>query len=101
MAVLPCSAIGSPPPVITWYRDGAPVLAGSRINISDSGTLQINGELCTYSLMLAQNILVPHKMGLSPKFKPTIFINEPFRRKLICPTSESQTIFMFQECLCI
>ncbi|KDR13839.1 Roundabout-like protein 2 [Zootermopsis nevadensis] len=42
MAVLPCSAIGSPAPVITWYRDGAPVLAGSRINISDSGTLQIN-----------------------------------------------------------
>jgi hypothetical protein len=49
MAVLPCSAIGSPLPVITWYRDGAPVLPGSRINISDSGTLQINGELLTYS----------------------------------------------------
>lgn len=45
MAVLPCSAIGNPLPVITWYRDGVPVLASSRINISDSGTLQINGEL--------------------------------------------------------
>ncbi|XP_049771254.1 protein sax-3-like [Schistocerca cancellata] len=42
VALLPCRAAGSPPPVITWYRDGAPVLPGPRVNVSASGTLQIN-----------------------------------------------------------
>ncbi|GLH09012.1 Neuroglian [Gryllus bimaculatus] len=42
MAVLPCRATGVPTPVITWYKDGAAVLASPRVNVSDSGLLQIN-----------------------------------------------------------
>ncbi|XP_075217906.1 roundabout homolog 1-like [Lycorma delicatula] len=45
VGLLTCQASGNPTPVISWYRDGAPVLipsSASRINLSDSGTLQIN-----------------------------------------------------------
>lgn len=42
MATLPCRAIGTPTPVITWYKDGAAVQPGPRVNVSDTGLLQIN-----------------------------------------------------------
>lgn len=43
VAALTCNASGQPQPVITWYKDGLAVLPQSRINISEAGTLQING----------------------------------------------------------
>ncbi|XP_039293123.1 roundabout homolog 2 isoform X2 [Nilaparvata lugens] len=45
-ATLTCQTTGSPPPVISWYKDGAAVIVTSqtpRINISESGTLEISG----------------------------------------------------------
>ncbi|XP_053694709.1 roundabout homolog 2-like [Sabethes cyaneus] len=42
VAILPCRATGVPTPVISWYRDGIPILTTARINISDSGTLTIS-----------------------------------------------------------
>lgn len=44
VAVLPCRASGTPTPVISWYRDGIPVLqTPPRIEISaESGTLTLN-----------------------------------------------------------
>lgn len=41
MAVFSCEANGNPDPVISWYKDSVPVLAANRIEVSDSGTLQI------------------------------------------------------------
>lgn len=41
VAVLHCKAIGTPIPVISWYRDGSPVITSTKINISESGTLEI------------------------------------------------------------
>ncbi|RZF42615.1 hypothetical protein LSTR_LSTR001410 [Laodelphax striatellus] len=44
-ATLVCQTTGSPPPVISWYKDGAAVVVTShtpRINISESGTLEIS-----------------------------------------------------------
>uniref|UniRef100_A0A182N8T3 Roundabout n=1 Tax=Anopheles dirus TaxID=7168 RepID=A0A182N8T3_9DIPT len=42
VAILPCRAAGVPPPVISWYKDGIPVLASEKINITNSGTLAIS-----------------------------------------------------------
>ncbi|XP_065081068.1 roundabout homolog 2-like [Ochlerotatus camptorhynchus] len=42
VAILPCKASGTPTPVMSWYRDGIPVLTSARINITDSGTLTIS-----------------------------------------------------------
>lgn len=45
MCSLPCKSIGTPVPVISWYKDGLPIVPNDRINISDeSGTLTI-GDL--------------------------------------------------------
>ncbi|XP_053666292.1 roundabout homolog 1 [Anopheles marshallii] len=41
VAILPCRASGVPAPVISWYKDGIPVLASEKINITESGTLAI------------------------------------------------------------
>ncbi|XP_053673919.1 roundabout homolog 2-like, partial [Anopheles nili] len=41
VAILPCRATGIPNPVISWYKDGIPVLASEKNNISDTGTLTI------------------------------------------------------------
>lgn len=41
VAALPCKSIGSPTPVISWYRDGIPVILSDRITVSEDGTLTI------------------------------------------------------------
>lgn len=38
---LNCVASGTPTPVISWYKDGIPVISSKRINISNSGSLTI------------------------------------------------------------
>lgn len=42
MARLECIAMGVPTPVISWYRDGIPLLASDRINLTESGQLTIS-----------------------------------------------------------
>lgn len=41
VALLNCRAIGIPTPIISWYRDGIPVIQSNRVNISASGSLSI------------------------------------------------------------
>lgn len=41
VAVLNCHATGVPQPVISWYRDGIPVVATARINMTEAGELTI------------------------------------------------------------
>lgn len=41
VAALPCKSIGTPTPIISWYRDGIPVILSDRITLSDDGTLTI------------------------------------------------------------
>ncbi|KAK6638440.1 hypothetical protein RUM44_008869 [Polyplax serrata] len=42
IGALPCKATGNPTPVISWYRDGVPLVSGlDRINISETGNLVI------------------------------------------------------------
>lgn len=42
MAVLVCKASGNPHPVISWYRDGSPVILSQKVNLTDTGTLSIS-----------------------------------------------------------
>ncbi|BES96070.1 Roundabout, axon guidance receptor, homolog [Nesidiocoris tenuis] len=42
VAAMNCRGSGVPTPVILWYKDGAPLLGSPRINISETGSLQIN-----------------------------------------------------------
>ncbi|KAL7043559.1 hypothetical protein ACKWTF_001570 [Chironomus riparius] len=41
VASLPCRAIGTPKPVISWYKDGIPVAQSDKITIEDNGLLTI------------------------------------------------------------
>lgn len=41
VAVLNCQAAGVPTPVISWYRDGIPVVQTPKINMTDAGELTI------------------------------------------------------------
>lgn len=42
VARLECVAMGYPTPIISWYRDGIPLLASNRINLTESGLLTIS-----------------------------------------------------------
>lgn len=42
VARLECVAMGVPTPIISWYRDGIPLLASNRINLTESGVLTIS-----------------------------------------------------------
>lgn len=42
VAHLECAATGTPTPIISWYRDGIPVIPSNRINITESGSLTIH-----------------------------------------------------------
>lgn len=41
VATLPCRAIGSPKPIISWYKDGIPVAQSDKITIEENGLLTI------------------------------------------------------------
>lgn len=44
IALLPCKSVGSPSPLIRWYKDGESLQTNHRIHVSEQGTLQIKGE---------------------------------------------------------
>lgn len=41
VALLNCRASGTPTPIISWYRDGIPVIPSNKINITEAGLLTI------------------------------------------------------------
>lgn len=41
MATLLCKTMGNPIPVVSWYKDGIPIVQSVRVNVSFSGTLTI------------------------------------------------------------
>jgi roundabout, axon guidance receptor 2 len=41
VATLPCRAIGIPKPIISWYKDGIPVVQTDKITIEENGLLTI------------------------------------------------------------
>ncbi|CAK9817641.1 Tyrosine-protein phosphatase Lar [Anthophora quadrimaculata] len=44
-AVLPCTAVGSPPPIVSWVRDMLPIdTTNPRYTVLDSGALQITAS---------------------------------------------------------
>lgn len=42
VAKLECVAMGVPTPIISWYRDGIPLVTSNRINMTESGILTIS-----------------------------------------------------------
>lgn len=42
VAILNCHAIGIPKPIISWYRDGIPIVSSNKINLTESGALVIS-----------------------------------------------------------
>lgn len=42
VARIECVAIGVPTPIISWYRDGIPIVSSPRVNLTESGQLSIN-----------------------------------------------------------
>lgn len=59
-AIFTCEATGNPVPVISWYKDSVPVLIAERIDITDSGTLQIlkleKSDAGTYTCVASSRI---------------------------------------------
>lgn len=42
VATLICRSAGTPTPIISWYRDGNPVMTSEKINVTENGTLFIS-----------------------------------------------------------
>lgn len=42
VARLECIAMGVPTPIISWYKDGIPLIASNRINLTESGILTVS-----------------------------------------------------------
>uniref|UniRef100_T1GBY5 Ig-like domain-containing protein n=1 Tax=Megaselia scalaris TaxID=36166 RepID=T1GBY5_MEGSC len=42
IAFLKCKAVGAPKPVISWYKEGLPVISSPRVNLTTNGDLIIS-----------------------------------------------------------
>lgn len=54
MAMVPCRAIGTPPPRIRWYKDGMPLQTNQRLIIVPSG-LKIDSTYRVASVIFSRN----------------------------------------------
>lgn len=46
---LPCRAVGNPPPVISWHKDGFHVITGGEYILEQDGTLRISESKLTHA----------------------------------------------------
>ncbi|XP_024084741.1 protein sax-3-like [Cimex lectularius] len=109
VAAMACKATGSPTPVITWYKDGTPVLTTERINISESGNLKINDLVktdsgqytcvassrsgkATWSAFLRLESPTNPNIAFFRAPEPTTFPGPPTRPNIVNKTHNSITI---------
>lgn len=109
IAVFSCEATGNPVPVISWYKDTVPVLITERIDISDSGTLQISklekGDSGSYTCVASSRIgkatwtgFLKVETPTNPNInffraaEPTMLPGAPSRPHVVNQTENSVTI---------